>query len=702
MSRSTHEIAPPVPRPARCGTKLTAWVRRLGGAIAFAYTAAGIWALVDTFLIVRPGGLRLHCVGVGMAAWAVPTIAILTAALVVRALVSRIPPVRDLLFPSPERMPRTLTVVASSAGGVVAIDRAFAFLGNYAEITQRLGLAMAVFGYLLLAGLLFRPVEGGLSWLLRRLPAICRHSGLFLALLIAVGVTGLIVGRHLEPDYFREIGWQLPASVATVFIAALLGTSAPRWTTYVTGMLAGLVLGVIAWHYTSPTPTRATNAMRGRGEITPVFMRLMEKPRPAPTLELPEEVQACRPGQELTPVGEIGEVGEEAPDIVLLTIDGWRWDHSSMAGPGNEDVTPRIKQHARRGAVFARAYSPAPSTRHSFRTLFSGIIVGRVAAPPTPGTRWALSMVDGQPTLASYLEAAGYETIAFLSDPGAFPPNEHGLDGFSEIDDRFVPFVRRRKYVASYNISHIIARLARPPEPGQPPRFLWTHLGEPHYSFTHGPELPTSGGRRLPYHERHLHSLRYVDQQVNRLLEFLEGRERKNKTWVFITSDHGEQFNEHGHRRHGNTVYEEEIHVPLLVWGPGVEPGHRETPTSLIDVFPTILEAAGLEVPAGICGESFLHALTEGDEPEARPVYAAALPDRTVDIFKYAWIVGDEKLIVDGNTGAREVYDLSADPAEQDNLVDENPEAGQNLVDGLREFYIAHGIDPTDYHLDGD
>ncbi|MBW2464788.1 MAG: sulfatase [Deltaproteobacteria bacterium] len=701
MSRSTHQPGdlPPPSRRRREGP--SAWLRRMAGAVAFAYTAAGAWALVDTFLIVKPDGLRLHCAGIGIAVWALPTVAIVAVALVVRTLISRMPRIRSLLFPTEERLPRALTAIMWSVGGVFAIDRAFAILGDFSTITQRMGLAAAALAYLLIAGLLDRPVEGGLAWLLARLPRLFRQPGAFLTVLITVGVLGLILGRLLEPDYFRELGWELPASLATVFIAALLGTVAPRWTLFCAGGLAGLVLGITAWHHTNQPPTRATYAMRGRGQITPFFIKLMEKPRPAPNLVLPEVVQACRPGDTLTPVGEIGEVGEEAPDIVLLTIDGWRWDHSSMAD-GGKQVTPLIASRARHAAVFERAYAPAPSTRHSFRTLFSGIMVGRVAGPRTARNRWALSMVEGQPTLASYLDGAGYETIAWLSDPHAFPPAENGLAGFSEIDDHFRDFASPRGYVASYTISHIIARLARPPEPGESPRFLWTHLGEPHYPYSFGPELPTPTSGRLPNHQRHLHSLRYVDQQVDRLLEFLSGIERKDKTWVIITSDHGEQFNEHGHRRHGNTVYEEEVHVPLLIWGPGVDPGPRETPVGLIDLFPTMVEAAGLEVPNGICGESLLESLLSGGEPEARPVYVAAVPDRTVEIFKYAWIDGDDKLIVDGSTGTREVYDLSVDPDEHDNLAEDDPEVGQGLVDDLHRYFVDHGIDPAEYRLDED
>ncbi len=412
---------------------------------------------------------------------------------------------------------------------------------------------------------------------------------------------------------------------------------------------------------------------------------------------MPDEVQACRPGESLTPPEALGPELEDPPDIVMVTIDGWRWDHSSMDGSSNHDVTPRIASHARRGAVFEQAYSPASSTRQSFRSIFTGIMPGRVGGPVDPEHRWALTLVDGQPTLASYLKAAGYQTIALVSDPGAFPEDSGGLQGFDEVDDRFVSFRREHGYVATYKINHIMQRLSRPPDPDAAPRFIWTHLNEPHFPFSYGPELPT--GRRLPYHERHLHSLRYVDQQVDRLLKYLAGRERKDDTWIFITSDHGEQFDEHGNRRHGATIYEEEIHVPLLVWGPGVRPGVRSTPVNLIDLMPTVLEAAGLEVPAGLCGESLLASLTTGAEPERGPLYVAALPDETRQWFKVTWIDDNRKLIISPPTGQREVYDLAADPDERRNLAGANPELTNELESALRAFYVEHGLDPSEYSI---
>jgi arylsulfatase A-like enzyme len=398
----------------------------------------------------------------------------------------------------------------------------------------------------------------------------------------------------------------------------------------------------------------------------------------------------------MSPLGSLGDLPPDAPDIILLSIDGWRWDHSSMSNSGL-DLTPRIHTHSRRAAVYERAYVLAPSTRQSFRALFSGLIPGRVDAPPAPEARWGVTLADGQPTLAGYLAAAGYETIAFVSDPGAFPVEEHGLDGFSEIDDSFAEFRRRHRYTASYKISHMIARLARPPSPGEPPRFLWTHLNEPHFPFITGPELPSA--TRLPYHERHNHSVRYVDQQVDRLLDFLAGRERKDNTWVFITSDHGEQFDEHGMRRHGSSVYEEEIRVPLLVWGPGVSPGHRTAPVSLIDLLPTIIGAAGLTPPTGVCGDSLLGNLTAGGEPPRKPVYAAALPDETTDWFSLGFIDGDRKLVIEGHTGAIEYFDLSEDPEEKNNLRREDPTAGDDLLARFRAFYVEHGMDPALYSL---
>ncbi len=671
-------------------------IGRAFGAFSFAYAAALVWALIDTFSGVRPQRFALDCLGIATAAWLVPAGVLAVFALIVRAVVVRVRPLHALLFPSPGLLPGRLSALLLASTAVWAIDQAVGLVGQRSLTTQRFMAAIAAFAVVTTFALIHPRLTRGLAWLLERLPRAFRHPSVFLVTLSVMVVLWFLVAWWLEPDYVREIGWQMPASNLGTFVLALLGAAAGRRTVYVASLVAGLMVGVVVWHFATPPPALAVQAVENRGRVTPRLVALWTISTDD-GFSTPDEVQACRPAQEVVPPEDIGTVEDGAPDIVFITVDGWRWDHSSFAADNVGDLTPRLSVHARRAAIFERAYSPASSTRQSFRSLFTGLYPGRVGAPETPGLPWAMSLPEEQPTIAAYLSAAGYETIAFISEKKAFPERYNGLWGFDEIDDQYSAYQLRHRYTASFKISHIIGRLARPPSLTEPPRFLWTHLIEPHYPFVYGPELPTT--ERPPYHERHNHSVRYVDQQLDRLLEFLNGRERKDDTWVILTADHGEAFGEHGFRRHGATVYEEEIHVPLIIWGPGVRPGRRSGPVSTIDLVPTILEMAGLRVPESVCGTSLMPTLMEGGEPEPHPIYAAALPDDTTDFFEVAWIDGDRKLILHAATGELALYDLGADADETKNLLDEEPDAGDAMVESLRQFYVDHGMDPADYHL---
>jgi uncharacterized sulfatase len=194
-------------------------------------------------------------------------------------------------------------------------------------------------------------------------------------------------------------------------------------------------------------------------------------------------------------------------------------------------------------------------------------------------------------------------------------------------------------------------------------------------------------------------AIRYVDNELDRLLRVLLAPGRREHTWVIVTADHGESFGERGFDRHGSGVYEEEVHVPLLVWGPRVLPQRIETPVSLVDLLPTLLEAATLQVPEGLCGRSLVPTLERSEPIVPRPVFAAALPDETTQYFELAWIDGSHKLIVDGHTGALELYDLTLDPAERRSQSATDRGHTRAAAAAPRTFLREHGLDPTDFGL---
>jgi arylsulfatase A-like enzyme len=178
-----------------------------------------------------------------------------------------------------------------------------------------------------------------------------------------------------------------------------------------------------------------------------------------------------------------------------------------------------------------------------------------------------------------------------------------------------------------------------------------------------------------------------VDRLVGGLAGLLEAHGLTERTLVVFTADHGQEFMEHGGYTYGHTLYDEVLRVPLIVAGPGVASAGRsvETAVGLLDVVPTLLDAAGGAPLPEAEGRSLLPALV-GGRVEERPLYAESLYRVPRDLK--AVRSDGYSLICDGG-GACELYDLQADPKEQRDLAVELPEVGAQLQADLREW-LAH------------
>jgi arylsulfatase A-like enzyme len=209
-------------------------------------------------------------------------------------------------------------------------------------------------------------------------------------------------------------------------------------------------------------------------------------------------------------------------------------------------------------------------------------------------------------------------------------------------------------------------------------------------------------------------SVAYMDDQVGRFLAALEERGLLRDTLVVFTSDHGEEFNEHGGLGHEHTLYEELVRIPLVAAGPGIVEGRvLRGPVRLIDVAPTILEAAGLTFPVPVEGASFLGALAGEQDLEPREVFMeeAYIGIRSPVHALRAIRAGDLKLIgstfhVQGIGPWRwELYDLRADPSERRDLAGDRPAEAASLQDRLeawarRPRAAAPGEAPLDRELE--
>lgn len=590
----------------------------------------------------------------------------------------------------------TIAVAVGAIGfaiGMLALTRSIATLltaDGTRAIATSVG-ALAIGGSVLVASV------GVRHWLSKRIadagkPAPSLRSALIVVVLLVGGwVTTVILA---SPNVVRELELAARWPVAVTLLGAIVGSiaigSKPKVLIGV-GPLALLIVVFGGLHL-----ARVSGAMALR-QHAPITHLLTDWRGALPGLDTgpahgsADASATCWPDRPAKPESAVGRIRANAPDIILVTVDALRWDRTNLAQQ-KRPTTPNLAKYAKQAAVF-HGYTPASSTRQTFRALFTGLFPSLVQPPKT--RKWAMSLPDGQPTLAGFLRAGGFETIALLSKTRLFPKNAGALQGFEGIDASPAKVHAKQGYSSAFKVDRIIAALSDPERDGRP-RFIWTHLFEPHQPYAAGP-APVKFGRREP--DRYDSAVRFVDGELGRLLAFARGPTRKNRTAVIITADHGQAFKEHGNVLHGATAYEEEVHVPLVFLGPEIRAQEHPTRISLLDVVPTVLEYVGLQPPTSLCGRSLVATLRSGIPPEAQPVYIEQIPDDSRGYFAVAFIENDLKLVLMPNTQARQVFDLKRDPGEKDDLGRNDPELLRGRLGALAEFYRHRGMDPASYSL---
>ncbi|MEW6074254.1 MAG: sulfatase, partial [Planctomycetota bacterium] len=358
---------------------------------------------------------------------------------------------------------------------------------------------------------------------------------------------------------------------------------------------------------------------------------------------------------------------ELAPSIVLVIVDTLRADHA-FAAPGEPPRT--FDRLAAAGVRFDQAIAASPWTLPSVASLLTSAHPSRHGAVtrrhPLPA---------GAETLAEVLHAEGWETAAFTG--GAFLAPDFGLDQGFEIFDagaeyHFVPFrghvpfvwrlIRNRYYPLRFAVRRLgdygglpllAARLERwlAGRDRTRPFFLLVHTYQVHdyYLYQPAPDdslraerggQPAPLGNRLTIHPYELQGfppevvewfhavyrrrIAHVDRELGALLDRVAGEAGPGGLVTILTSDHGEGFDPaRGRIHHGSRLHDDLLRVPLVVGAPGRLPaGHVVAEqVSGVDLMPTVLELAGLPVPAGLAGRSLLRLLAgEADAP--RPAWS--------------------------------------------------------------------------------
>ncbi len=352
---------------------------------------------------------------------------------------------------------------------------------------------------------------------------------------------------------------------------------------------------------------------------------------------------------------------DEAVDVVLVTIDTLRADALGFAGKQNAE-TPNLDRLAAAGRVYVNAHAHNVVTLPSHVNILSGLYPYQHGVRDNSG----FTVPETVPTLATILRNAGYATGAFV---GAYPlDSRFGLDrGFDVYDDNF----KRGSNLAEFVIAErrgdevIAPALAWWRAQAGRPRFLWVHLYDPHAGYEPPEPFRTRFADRLYQGE-----VAAVDSFLGPLLEpALAGTEKP--ALVIITADHGEALGDHGELTHGLFAYEATLRVPLVVWGPGVQPGRDERWARHVDIVPTVLERLGIEPPAAPAPNTALpgRSLLAAPSSEPQDSYFEALSTN----LNRGWaplrgMLRDGRKWID--LPVPELYDLPTDPAEAKNLVD--------------------------------
>lgn len=361
--------------------------------------------------------------------------------------------------------------------------------------------------------------------------------------------------------------------------------------------------------------------------------------------------------------------------IVLITIDSARAD--LLTNPRYREKIPKIAALFDASVSFSNARSPGSFTRTSLGMMFTGKYISQLRWGRFAGNRGWLDE-DTSDRFPELLAKAGVKTVTFASYKDLV--NKVGIArGFTE-EAALEPPPEQRFALADAMMSAAIERLEAHKEG---PLFLFLHLMDAHYPYD-------ADGPVGPPFERYLREITLCDTAVGRLVDALQKRGLWDRSVLIVGSDHGEAFGQHDTTYHGQTLYEELLRIPLAIRVPGAAPRVVDTPVSLIDVGPTVLDLAGLPTPGAFMGQSLLP-LVRG-EPAAlgRPIIAEFWT-------KQALVVGARKVILD-ETGTVEVYDLGKDPNETMNLADYLGSSAVE-VDWLKGFFATHGKtwdDPRD------
>jgi arylsulfatase A-like enzyme len=410
---------------------------------------------------------------------------------------------------------------------------------------------------------------------------------------------------------------------------------------------------------------------------------------------------------------EVSPAGQRSPakaNVILISIDTLRADHLSCYGYFRR-TSPHLDRLAADSVLFERAYAQSPNTLISHATMLTSL------NPISHGARPDRALDESITTLAELFRSHGFRTAGFTAHPTWLNRKMGFAQGFDYFlsGDRVAPGQLRQ---ALYWLRSLKRQSAGGAEE---PFFLFVHLYDVHSDFKKRPYHTGTPFDRLftgfyegrfrgcragrcasqflllanEHHELlsedelkwiialYDGSVAYVDHHLGVFFGELRQLGLMEDTWVVVTSDHGEEFREHGQLLHSQP-YEETARVPLIVRPPGGGFARRiAAPVGLVDLLPTLAEAVGIEPEGPIEGRSLLPLIRGTAMEQSPPVFWTGYDPTDIAVR-----TGEYTLDSWGKRGSVELYEYGADPGQRVNVARSHRRVTQSLrrtVDGFEK-----------------
>jgi arylsulfatase A-like enzyme len=404
-------------------------------------------------------------------------------------------------------------------------------------------------------------------------------------------------------------------------------------------------------------------------------------------------------------------------NVILIVIDTARVDRFGCYG-NSSGITPNIDKFAEDAVLFENAFSQAPWTLPSFASLFTSQYPishgagGRLGAFKT--------LHEDAVTIAEVFHRAGAVTIAIINV--LFISEKFGVtQGFNFVDAVTLPSsnVNMRKAGPTTE-----AALRWIDQHKDSPFFLLVHYFDPHLAYDppkefrkrfadpqdrnttdlifgtikdmiqfRRDEISLDRDNIARLEKLYNAEIAYVDSEIGKLLEGVSKLGLYKSTVIVITSDHGEEFLEHGGFEHGHTLYDELLHVPLIIRNPDIITekvksdstdsfGKISTTVRLIDIAPTLCQLAGIPTASSFTGQSLLP-IIEVSQRADLPVLSQ---DNMWGPSGTALRKGDFKLILQPFPARVRLFNIRTDPGEQEDIGDERPETRDAMIADLNQI----------------